>query len=184
MHRLRLVFAVLVVSATHAGASTRSCSCTPGDTSLVLASAGLALACIVAVILGVASYVRRVRARDGAVAEPISLLVAERLARAVQLRAGVVATVGLVGVPTLVIMKTAPLAILSTIIGCIGVRGYFIAHAVLQLIERGGDQVAAEAVGPTIVVRGTGDEAQLEVSVDALARARRHAVPRSIAKRP
>lgn len=149
-----------------------------------MAGVGLALVCALVLILKIASYVQRVRARDGAMAEPISLLVAERLARAVQRRAGVLAAVGVVGVPALVIMEVAPLAIVSTIVGCIGVRGFFIARAVLQLIERGGDQVTAEALGPTIVVRGSGDEAQLEVAIDALARARRHAVPRSIAKRP
>ncbi len=149
-----------------------------------MAGVGLALVCVLVLILKIASYVQRVRARDGAMTEPISLLVAERLARAVQRRAGVLAAVGVVGVPALVIMEVAPLAIVSTIVGCIGVRGFFIARAVLQLIERGGDQVTAEALGPTVVVRGSGDEAQLEVAIDALARARRHAVPRSIAKRP
>jgi hypothetical protein len=149
-----------------------------------MAGAGLVLVCAVALILKIASYVQRVRARDAAVAEPISLLVAERLARAVQRRAGVLAAVGVAGVPALVIMEVAPLAIVSTIVGCIGVRGFFIARAALQLIERGGDQVTAEALGPTVVVRGSDGEAQLDVAIDALARARRHAVPRSIAKRP
>ena len=143
----------------------------------------VALACVVALILGIASYVRRVQARDAAVAEPVSLLVVERLARAVQRRAGVLATVGVVGVPALVIMEAAPLAIVSTIVGCIGVRGFSIARAALQLIERG-DQVTAEALGPTIVVRGPAGEVQLDVPIGARARARRHGVPRSIAHRP
>jgi hypothetical protein len=130
-------------------------------------------------------YFQRMRARREAIAEPISLLVAERLARAVQRRAGVLAAVGITGVPVLVGTDLGTLAIISTIVGCVGLRGFFVARAALGLIEpsgTGGHEVVAEALGPTVVVRGPAEEVHIDVTPRALAAARRHAVPTSIAK--
>jgi hypothetical protein len=143
-------------------------------------------------VLGVlgclAMHLRRVRDARFAVAEPISLLVVERLARAAQRRGGVVAAAGIVGVPALVVMHVGPAAIISTIVGCIGLRAFFIARAALQLIEHGepgGARAPAvgEVCGHTVIVRRGDEETRLEVSTRALAAARRHAVPMSIATR-
>jgi hypothetical protein len=151
---------------------------------------------VVLVVLGyLVVHLRRTAEARFAVAEPVSLLVVERLARAVQRRAGVIAAVGVVGVPALVVMDVGPAAIISTIVGCVGLRGFFIARSMLQLIEHavapGGEDEAsaprrpasAEVVGHTVIVRSASDEVRLDVSPHALAAARRHAVPTSIANR-
>jgi hypothetical protein len=167
------------------------------------------LAGCVACVLGyLMMCFRRAREAHLAIPESVSLLVAERLARGVQRRGGVLAAVGIVGVPLLVAMNVGPLAIVSTIVGCIGLRGFVLARGVLHLIENaarvGGASpavapvdasaaaapagrtlapVAAEVVGLTVIVRSVADEARLEVTPRALAAARRHAVPTSVARR-
>jgi hypothetical protein len=147
-------------------------------------------------VLGcLAMHLRRVREARFAVAEPVSLLVVERLARAVQRRGGVLAAVGIVGVPALVVMHVGPAAIISTIVGCIGLRAFFIARGALQLIEEaaapGGEgepgatraPATAEVVAHTLIIRRGEEETRLDVSPTALAAALRHAVPMSIATR-
>ena len=185
-----LVFALLALSTASAGASTGYCESRRGSLAEVTAIA--MLLCVLALIGYTARHFRQVRAARFAIPVPISLLVAERVARAVQRSAGVIATVGIVGVPTLVIMNISSLSILSTIIGCIGLRGFFIARTMLQLIERapvaragapGAARTTAEVDGHTMIVRSGDEEASLDVSPRALAAARRHAVPTSIAKR-
>lgn len=151
---------------------------------------------VVLLVLGyLVVHLRRTAEARFAVAEPVSLLVVERLARSVQRRAGVIAAVGVVGVPALVVMGVGPAAIISTIVGCVGLRGFFIARSMLQLIEHavspgGEDEVSAprqpasaEVVGHTVIVRSASDEVRLDVSPRALAAARRHAVPTLIATR-
>ncbi|MEO7734199.1 MAG: hypothetical protein ABIY55_24765 [Kofleriaceae bacterium] len=149
---------------------------------------------VIAVIVGVIAlwYAwRRRRDQVAAVASrlPISLLVVEPFARAAQRRGGVQAAVGLVGVPTMVIMEMAHAqagglgAIGLTIVACIGLRGFFVARGVLAMIEQRGEPVTAELDGWTLILRRGDEESQLNVSPAAIARARRHAVPRSIARR-
>lgn len=170
--------------------------CGTGD--LFLGVALVAFIGIPLVLVWLVRYFQRMRARREAIAEPISLLVAERVARAVQRRAGVLAAVGITGVPVLVGTDLGTLAIISTIVGCVGLRGFFVARAALRLIEpsepfapsglsgpsgTAGHEVVAEALGPTVVVRGPAEEVRIDVTPRALAAARRHAVPTSIAKR-
>jgi hypothetical protein len=188
MGRLSLVFALLVLSTSVARASERG---GPGDDDLVLVGMlGVAFVGIPLLIVWLVRYFQRMRARQDAIAEPISLLVAERIARAVQRRAGVLAAIGVVGVPALVGMELGSFAILSTVVGCIGLRGFFVARAALRLMEPSGPagpaghDVIAEALGPSVVVRSPTEEVRLDVAPRALAAARRHAVPTSIAKRP
>jgi hypothetical protein len=125
----------------------------------------------------VVRHFRRVNALRDAVAEPISLLVAERLARASQRRGGVIAAIGIVGVPALVVMDMGMLPIISTIIGAIGVRRFGIARSVLQLIETPSYRVAAERIGHIVVVRSSITEVQLEVAPGELASELRRAIP-------
>ncbi|HEX2686336.1 MAG TPA: hypothetical protein VHN14_06950 [Kofleriaceae bacterium] len=184
MGRSLLVLALLVLSAASAHASTEPARCATGDMGpWLFGGAGGVVAAIPLLFVWLGRHFRRLHARQHAVPAPISLLVAERLARAVQRRAGVIAAVGIAGVPTLVVMNNGPLAILSTVVGCIGLRGFFLARQVLQLVEASGAQVTAEVHGPTVIVRSPTDEAQLDVTSEALAAALRHAVPTSIAKR-
>jgi hypothetical protein len=162
---------------------------------IVLGGTALALTGVLGAIACLAMHLRRVRDARFAVAAPVSLLVVERLARAVQRRGGVVAAVGIVGVPALVVMHISSAAILSTIVGCIGLRAFFVARGALQLIERvappssegdpatPGAPVNAEVLGHTLIVRRGDEETRLDVSPRALAAARRHAVPTSIATR-
>lgn len=167
--------------------------CGTGDMGLlVLGMALVAFIGIPLVLVWLVRYFQRMRARQEAIAEPISLLVAERVARAVQRRAGVLAAVGITGVPVLVGTDLGTLAIISTIVGCVGLRGFFVARAALRLIEPSGPsgpsgiaghEVVAEALGPTVVVRGPAEEVRIDVTPRALAAARRHAVPTSIVKR-
>lgn len=170
--------------------------CGTGDMGLlVLGMSLVAFVGIPLVLVWLVRYFQRMRARQEAIAEPISLLVAERVARAVQRRAGVLAAVGITGVPVLVGTDLGTLAIISTIVGCVGLRGFFVARAALRLIEPSepsghsgpsgiaGHEVIAEALGPTVVVRGPAEEVRIDVTPRALAAARRHAVPTSIAKR-
>jgi hypothetical protein len=169
-------------------AHLRHFRCGLGDMGfLFLGMAFVAFVVIPVLIVWLVRYFQRMRARQNAVAEPISLLVAERLARAVQRRGGVLAAVGIAGVPALVGMDLGTLAIVSTIAGCVGLRGFFVARAALRLMEpsgAAGHDVIAEALGPTVVVRGPTEEVRLDVTPKALAAARRHAVPTSVAKRP
>lgn len=147
---------------------------------------GGAFVVFLAIPLGIVWLVRsfqRMRARHEGIAEPISLLVAERLARALQRRGGVRAAVGITGGLVLVGTGMGTLAILSTALGCVGLRGFFVARAALQMLEPAGHDVVAEALGPTVVVRGPDGVVWLDVTSRALAAARRHAVPTSIARR-
>ena len=165
------------------------------DPFVLFGGTALSLASALAVLGYLVIHLRRMREARSAVAQPVSLLVVERLARAVQRRGGVIAAVGVVGVPALVVMGLGPLAIISTIVGCVGLRGFFVARGVLQLIEHvassGGDgepsaasePATAEVLGHTVIVRSPCEEARLDVSPRALAAARRHAVPTSIANR-
>jgi len=202
MRRLSIAFAFLALSATSARADVRVCA--GNEIAYTRLLMGAAVVCLYLVVRYAVAHFERVRESRSALAVPISLLVAERVARAVQRRAGMIATIGLVGVPSLVVMHIASLAILSTIIGCIGLRGYFIARSMLQLIERGQPReggehrsplASLEAAGPrampttaavlgrTVTVHSADDEVSLDVSARTLAAARRHAVPTSIAKR-
>jgi len=162
--------------------------CGMGDMGLLfLGVAFAAFVMIPVLIVWLVRYFQRMRARQNAIAEPISLLVAERLARAVQRRGGVLAAVGIAGVPALVGMDLGTLAIVSTIAGCVGLRGFFVARAALRLMEpsgAAGHDVIAETLGPTVVVRSPTEEVRLDVTPKALAAARRHAVPTSVVKRP
>jgi hypothetical protein len=200
-----LVFALLVLSTTSAHADEVVRVCNHDWEGYALLGMGAVLFGACAVIRYAVRHFQRVRDAQFAVPAPISLLVAERIARAVQRRAGVIATVGIVGVPALVVMHTSSLAILSTIVGCVGLRSFFIARSMLQLIERpvggaalGSDRpsaaplgddrpdavpVTAKVLGQTLIVRSTDEEVSLDVSPRALAAARRHAVPTSIATR-
>jgi len=186
MSHARLSIGVLMLSATCARAIT-ACprqsydSDLPDGISALRIGALLTLGVVVLYAL-YAAHIRRVRAAQGAVAEPISLLIVELLARKVQRRNGVVAAAGLVGVPAMVVMNSGGVAILSTIVACVGLRGYFLARAALQLIEASAADVRAELLGFTVVVRSGYREAQLEISPRALAAASRNAVPTSIAK--
>lgn len=150
---------------------------------MLFGATSVALAGLLGLIGYLVMHFRRVRDERLAVAEPISLLVAERLARAVQRRAGVIAAIGVVGVPALVVMDLGPLAIISTIVGCVGLRGFFITRAVLQLVEGAPRDATAELLGRAVIVRSASDEARLEVTPRAVTAARRHAVPTSIAHR-
>jgi hypothetical protein len=203
MRRPSLVFALLVLSTTsaHADQVVRTCNHDAEGYALFGMAAALFGAC--AVIRYSVRHFQRVRDAQLATPVPISLLVAERIARSVQRRAGVIATVGIAGVPALVVMHTSSLAILSTIVGCIGLRSFFITRGMLQLIERvppgvaassegvtgaasigeraGAAPITAEVLGQTLIVRGSDEEVSLDVSPRALAAARRHAVPTSIA---
>jgi hypothetical protein len=137
--------------------------------------------------------VRRRRAVHPGPIESVSLLVAEQLARWAQRRGGIIAAIGIVGVPALVAMDEGVFAIASTIVGCVGLRGFCVARSVLQLIEPAAERRArlgdaagpatAEVCGSALLVRSADDEAHLEITPRALAAARRHAVPTSIAKR-
>jgi hypothetical protein len=196
-----LVFALLVLSTTSAYADEVVRVCDRGAEGRALLGMGAALFGACALISYTVRHFQRVRDAELATPVPLSLLVAERIARAVQRRAGVIATVGIVGVPVLVVMHTSSLAILSTIVGCVGLRSFFIARGMLALIERSGSagprsnaqrcgesiertsRTTAEVLGQTLIVRSADDEVSLDVSPRALAAARRHAVPTSIATR-
>lgn len=141
----------------------------------------LGVTCLLGGLL--ARHFRRTTTLSRAAPVPVSLLVAERLARVVQRRHGVIAAVGIVGVPALIAMGVGPLAIFATIVGSIGLRGFFIARAVLHLIEASGDRASAEARAHIVTVRTPDREEHLEVAPGALAAALRHAVPTSIARR-
>lgn len=143
----------------------------------VLGALGLA-----GVGLLLARHFRRVNALHDAQPEPLSLLVAERLARTAQRRGGVVAAVGIAGVPALVIMNVWLPAIIATIVAAVGVRRFGIARSVLEMVDAP-DRVAAEAIGHIVVVRSPIQEVQLEVAPGALARERRRAVPMARAMR-
>src|SRR5262245_52822915 len=146
MRRSLLVLALVVLSTVSARADAVgyvSDSDDAGYTYLVVLSLVVG-ACL---LIRAAAHFDRMREVQRSVPAPVSLLVAERVARAVQRRAGMLAAIGIVGVPALVVMHISSLAILSTIIGCIGLRGFFIARAALQLIERapGGTALNGEA---------------------------------------
>jgi hypothetical protein len=143
---------------------------------------GLALLGLTGLSLLLVRHFRRVRALHDAEPAPISLLVAERLARAAQRRGGVVGAIGIVGVPALVAMDVGMLAILSTIIAAIGVRRFGVARSVLQMIDVA-HNVTAEAISHLILVRSPLQEVHLEVAPGALARELRHAVPTARAVR-
>jgi hypothetical protein len=203
MRRPSLVFALLALTMTSAHADEVARVCNHAADRYAMLAMGAALFGACAVIRYTVRHFQRVRDAQLATPVPISLLVAERIARAIQRRAGVIATVGIVGVPALVLMHTSSLAIVSTIVGCIGLRSFFIARGALALIERApagaaapGDTAApsigeraasapitAEVLGQTLIVRRSDEEVSLDVSPRALAAARRHAVPTSIATR-
>jgi hypothetical protein len=232
-----LVFALLVLSTTSAYADVVVRACDHDAERYALLGMGAALFGACALIRYTVRHFQRVRDAQLATPVPTSLLVAERIARAVQRRAGVIATVGIVGVPALVVMHSSSLAILSTIVGCVGLRSFFIARGMLELIERSGSagprsnaqrcgesiersgsagprsnaqrcgesiersgsagphsnarvesierasRTTAEVLGQTLIVRSADEEVSLDVSPRALAAARRHAVPTSIATR-
>lgn len=148
-----------------------------------LRALGMGASVLAVLALLLIRHFRRTTAVAGATPRAISLLAAERLARGVQRHHGVIAAIGVVGVPTLVATGLGPLAVISTIVGCIGLRGFFIARAVLQLIERGPGGASAEAFAHVVVVHTDDEEVRLEVAPRALAAALRHAVPTSIAQR-
>ena len=150
----------------------------------------LTVIAVIVAVIGLWYAWRRRREATGASPVPISLLVVEQLARAAQRRGGVQAAIGLVGVPVMVIMEMSPHAesgglgaIVLTVVTCIGLRGFFVARGVLAMIEQRTDPVTAELAGRALILRRADEETQIDVSPAAIARARRHAVPRSIARR-
>jgi hypothetical protein len=150
------------------------------------------MVCSYLLIRYTAAHFARVRESRHSVPRPVSLLVAERVARAVQRRAGMIAAIGVVGVPALVVMHVSSLAILSTIVGCIGLRGFFVARSALQLIERapGGTALTGDAnpgvpttagvLRHALIVCSGDEEVRLDVSPRTLASACGHGLPTSI----
>lgn len=119
--------------------------------------------------------------------EAISLLAVESIARAMQRKGGLLAAIGITGVPVLVAAQMSsagwlptPSVIVSTIIACVGLRGFFVARGMLRMIESPVG-LTAEVIGVTIVLRQRDDEMHVGVSHSAVARATRFAVPVSIA---
>jgi hypothetical protein len=188
MGRSSFVFASVVLSAASAHACPTPVRCGTGDMGLLLlGGAGGVMGGIALLWVWLARHFRRVGARQIAVPEPISLLVAERLARAAQRSSGVLAAIGIIGVPALVVRDLGLFAIISTVVGCIGLRGFFVARAALRLLELAGPaghDVIAETLGPTVIVRSPAEEVRLDITPRSLAAALRHAVPTSIANRP
>ncbi|HET9624130.1 MAG TPA: hypothetical protein VFP84_22310 [Kofleriaceae bacterium] len=116
--------------------------------------------------------------------EPISLLVAERLARRVRGRGGLLATLALLGgVPWFFATEHGFLVIASTIAGAIGVRSVVMARGVIRLIELGGDELRAEASERAVVLQRGDEHASIDIHVGELDRAMRFAAPIAIAKR-
>ena len=183
MRRLPLAFVLLLVATAARADVVRACEA--GELSYTRFGIVAALVSVYLVVRYAVAHFERVREAQSAEVLPISLLVAERVARAVQRRSGMIAAVGIAGVPALVVTHVASLAVLSTVIGCIGLRGFFIARSMLQLIEPadpGAAQATASVRGLTVTVQGADGEDSLDVSARALAAACRHAVPTSIAK--
>jgi hypothetical protein len=143
---------------------------------------GLALLTIAGLSLLLMRHFRRVGTLRDSLPVTVSLLVAERLARAAQRRGGVVGAIGIVGVPALVAMDLGLLAIISTVVAAIGVRRFGVARSVLQMVDAARN-VTAEAIGHLVVVRSPLQEVHLEVAPGALARELRHAVPTARAVR-
>lgn len=160
--------------------------CGLGPTVTVIA--GLALGAIALIVFGMWGIVQMccfggVR-RAPVEGEAISLLVAERLARRVQRRGGLITILAIIaGVPWFVYTEHGFLVIASTVVGVIGVRSLVMARAMLRLIETGSSALSAEATEQTITVTLAHEVASIDVHACELDRARRHAVPTSIAKR-
>ena len=162
----------------------------PGFLLMVMAPAIAILMIPIGLALWLMWFLRRRRGSlEPATREPISLLVVEQLARAMQRRGGVLAVLGVTGVPVLVGMQMAelgwaptPTVIVSTIVACVGLRGFFVARGMLRMIESA-DQPTAELIGAAVILHRREEEMHVEISLGALDRARRYAVPRSIAKR-
>jgi hypothetical protein len=147
-----------------------------------LAIIGIVLGIVAVLAVMLFRHFRRVNAVARATPAPLSLLVVEKLARSVQRHNGVIAAVGIAGVPVTVAMGMGGFAIISTLAACIGARGFFITRAALQLIEAGHDRVTAEAIAHIVVLRTTGNEVRFEVAPRAMAAALHRAIPTSIVK--
>lgn len=153
-----------------------------GSFVLIVLAPVLAIGLVpLALVMWLFWYLRRRRDADEIRRpEAISLLAVERIARAIQRRGGVLAAIGIAGVPVLAAAQSLT-AIASTIVACVGIRGFCVGRALLRLIE--GPAASAVRLGTTMIVHRGDDEMHVEVSALALARASRHAVPTSVAKR-
>jgi hypothetical protein len=126
---------------------------------------------------------RRRRARDLAEATPelTTLLVVERLARVMLRVHGVVIALAIGGVSALVVAELPPLpVVVMALAGGRAVHGWLAARRVLQMVEQGTSR--PEIRGLRVAIRGGDREAHLDAWPRALARARRHAIPTSIAR--
>jgi len=154
----------------------------PLSTGVVILVFGVTSFAVSGLAMLLLAHLRRMAACRGAAAVPVSLLVVERLARPVQRRGGVLAAVGIAGVPMLVMTGLGLVAVISTIVGCVGLRGFCVARSVLRFLDTAHAGVTAVAVGHVVIVRSEHDEIELEVSPRALAAALRHAVPVSMVR--
>jgi len=128
-------------------------------------------------------YASRRRALESAVAEPLASLVAERLVRAKQVRAGLAAVLGIAGISAFAVPLDShdTLLIVSAITACVGVRGFLVARAMLAMLESGRAEVVCLA--HRVVVRVGEAERSVDLDEASIFEARRrYAVPPSIAR--
>ncbi|HEX4418503.1 MAG TPA: hypothetical protein VH165_11415 [Kofleriaceae bacterium] len=182
------VVVVQLVPDTEPACSTSRSHCGMGAMGLLAfyLFGGLVLFLVLA-IAGVSYLVRRDE-RDAESGTPISLLVAEQLARSTKHWAAVRAILGAAAAPALLgADESWSLATVGGIVAVIvagrGLLRIVAARRVLAFVEWGNVQVTAEVVGERLLIKGPTHGMGLKISPRALVRALRHAVPASIARR-
>jgi hypothetical protein len=156
-----------------------------GATFLVLTLGSIvSVAILMFVIVIVATrYAARWRALQSAAAEALSSLAGERLVRGTQVRAALAAVLGIAGVSAFAVPldRHPMLLIISTIMACVGVRGFLIARAMLAMIESGRAEVVSLA--HRVIVRVGEAERSVDLDETRIAEARRrYTVPTTIAR--
>ncbi|HEX7835901.1 MAG TPA: hypothetical protein VF469_00480, partial [Kofleriaceae bacterium] len=158
----------------------------------------IAMGCIAFLVVLILQSVRRAPVGRNAVPQPISRLAVERLADQARRRArmvaavGVLSAIGVVGGPLRALVEILPLldsplvilpvVILPTTLVCIGLNGYFAARAMRRVIDPARGEATAEVLGRSVIVHGPAGKAELDVAPRAIAAARLHAIPTSIAR--
>jgi hypothetical protein len=182
------VVVVQLVPDTEPACSMSRSHCGMGAMGMLVLCLFVGVVLFLALLFAVVSYFIRRGERDAGPGTPISLLVAEQLARSTKRWAVVRAILGAAAAPALLGTDDAwSLAtvggVIAVIVAGLGLLRIVAAWRVLRFVEWGNVQVTAEVAGARLWIKGPTHGVGLKISPRALVRALRHAVPASIARR-
>lgn len=148
-----------------------------GNVSLILFGPVLLAAILLALLLVTSLRHWRTQRGDG---EPVSVLVADHIARAVFRRASSGSVAAIAGFASALWLHNSLLAVVVALIACVPLSTFVASRRVLR--ELGRERARAELRETVLIVYGPNGQARLATSPRVIDKARAHALPTSVAR--